>query len=226
MKDSSVVSKILEKFPIDMINDDSYFISLLFYMGLLTVEAPCRFRLKLCIPNYSIRTLYWEYLAKLIAETSPEMTVDSQLLNDAVYTLAMEGDIHRFIDYISENAFSKLSDYDLQRFDEKYIQALMLAYLFMSSAYIPMSEYETTPGRVDIFLQRSPLQPEIRYEWIFEIKYCKTSAKDDEIATKRDEGLKQLKGYLNSHRMKERPGLKAALLVFIGKNKFEITEIQ
>jgi hypothetical protein len=72
--------------------------------------------------------------------------------------------------FIAENAFGKLSDYDLQRFDEKYIQILLLAYLFMSKIYIPMSEYETGPGRADIFLQRNPLLPEIKYEWILEIR--------------------------------------------------------
>jgi hypothetical protein len=147
-------------------------------------------------------------------------------LQSAIYALAMKGDVQGFIAYISENAFSKLSDYDLQRFDEKYIQILMLAYLFMSSIYIPMSEYEAVPGRADIFLQRNPLYPEVRHEWVFEIKYCKTSARDSEIAEKRNEGLGQLKQYLQSYRIKDRPGLKGVLLFFTGKNKFEITEIK
>jgi hypothetical protein len=138
----------------------------------------------------------------------------------------MEGDVQQFIAYVSGNAFSKLSDYDLQRFDEKYIQLLLLAYLFMSKIYIPMSEYETVPGRADIFLQRNPLLPEIQYEWVFEIKYCKTSATDAEIAAKRSEGLEQLKQYFHAHRIEGRPGLRGALLVFKGKNEFEITEIE
>jgi hypothetical protein len=126
---------------------------------------------------------------------------------------------------VSESAFCKLSDYDLQRFDEKYIQILLLAYLFMSKMYIPMSEYETVPGRADIYLQRNPLLPQVRYEWLLEIKYCKTSAKDSEIAAKREEGMEQLKQYAGAHRMESRPDMKAAVLVFTGKNKFEITEI-
>jgi hypothetical protein len=87
-----------------------------------------------------------------------------------------------------------------------------------------MSEYEAVPGRADIFLQRNPLLPEVKYEWVFEIKYCKASASEAEVAAKRSEGLEQLKQYLHSRRMEGRPGLKAALLVFTGKNKFEITE--
>ncbi|MDR1222896.1 MAG: ATP-binding protein [Tannerella sp.] len=225
IRDGSIVSEILEKFPIDMIDDDSYFISLLFYMGMLTVDEPYQFQLKLRIPNYSIKVQYWEYLAKYVLTTSPDITVKSRPLQNAIYALAMEGDVQGFIAYISENAFSKLSDHDLQRFDEKYIRILMLAYLFMSNIYIPMSEYEAVPERADIFLQRNPLYPEIRHEWVFEIKYCKTSARDSEIAEKRNEGLGQLKQYLQSHRIKDRPGLKGVLLVFTGKNKFEITEI-
>jgi hypothetical protein len=143
IREGSIVSRILEKFPIDVIDDDSYFISLLFYMGMLTIDKPYQLRLKLCIPNYSVKTLYWEYLVNYIIATSPDMTIQTDILEDAIYALAMEGDVQRFISYISENAFSKLSDHDLQRFDEKYIQILMLAYLFMSNIYIPMSRTRT-----------------------------------------------------------------------------------
>ncbi|MDR0688421.1 MAG: PD-(D/E)XK nuclease domain-containing protein [Prevotellaceae bacterium] len=104
------------------------------------------------------------------------------------------------------------------------MQILLLAYLFMSKIYIPMSEYEAVPGRADIFLQRNPLLPEVKYEWIFEIKYCKASATEAEIAAKRSEGMEQLGQYLHAHRMKGRPDLRAALLIFTGKNKFEILE--
>lgn len=57
------------------------------------------------------------------------------------------------------------------------------------------------------------------------IKHCKSSAKAEEIAAKREEGLGQLKQYIYSQRMEGRPDLKAALLLFIGKNKYEIHDI-
>ncbi|MDR3246738.1 MAG: hypothetical protein LBT50_09940, partial [Prevotellaceae bacterium] len=59
-----------------------------------------------------------------------------------------------------------------------------------------------------------------------EIKYCKVADSDNEVAAKRDKGLEQLNQYIHSHRIGGRPNLKAALLVFIGKNKFEIIEIE
>jgi hypothetical protein len=88
-----------------------------------------------------------------------------------------------------------------------------------------MSEYEAVPGRADIYLQRSPLLPQIKYEWVFELKYCKTNAKEAEIAAKHDEGIKQIREYLASDRLKGHTDLKAAVIVFIGKNKYRITKL-
>ncbi|MDR3220250.1 MAG: hypothetical protein LBU22_14970 [Dysgonamonadaceae bacterium] len=85
MKDDGiVVMEILKKFSIDRINDDNYFVSLLFYMGLLTIKEPYLFQLKLGIPNYSIKTLYWEYLSTLTMNTSPKMDIESRALSEAI----------------------------------------------------------------------------------------------------------------------------------------------
>lgn len=226
MKEDGIVAEIQRKFSIDMLNDDDYFVSLLFYMGLLTVKEPYLNQLKLIIPNYSIKTLYWEYVMKMTRETSPDMNIESRLLNDAIYALALEGNPERFIAYVSENAFGKLSDYDLRRFDEKYIQILLLAYLFMSKVYVPMSEYEAVPGRTDIYLQRSPLLPQVKYEWAWELKYCKTDASEAEITARQKEGRAQVEQYITSHRLGGRPDLKAAVIVFIGKNKYRILPVE
>jgi hypothetical protein len=226
MKENGIVAELLAKFSIDMLNDDDYFVSLLFYMGLLTIKEPCFNQLKLIIPNYSIQTLYWEYFMKMTRETSPNLNIESRPLNEAIHALALDGNLEQFIAYISENAFSKLSDHDLRRFDEKYIQILLLAYLFMSKVYVPMSEYETVPGRTDIYLQRSPLLPQIKYEWALELKYCKTDASEAEITAQQEKGRTQVEQYLASHRLGNRPDLKAAVIVFIGKNKYRILPVE
>ncbi|GHV67168.1 hypothetical protein FACS1894199_12090 [Bacteroidia bacterium] len=226
IKEDGIVSELLQKFPIDMLEDDTQFVSLLFYMGLLTIKGSYLNEMRLEIPNYSIKTLYWDYIVRMVKETSPSMTIQSQSLNDSIVAMAMEGDINRFIEYVSTNAFSKFSDQDLKKFDEKYIQALLLAYLFMSRIYVPMSEYEAVPGRTDIYLQRDPRLPEVKWEWILELKYCKTAAKLGEVSKLRKEGEKQIKQYLTSHRLGNRPDLKAAVVVFIGKNKYKIVNIK
>ncbi|MDR0705635.1 MAG: ATP-binding protein [Planctomycetaceae bacterium] len=224
IKEGSIISKILEKFSMDQLNDDSYFVSLLFYMGLLTIKEPSLNKLHLVIPNYSIQRVYWEQIRLLIESNSRLIKMNTDLIEEMIDAMAMEGTIDGFIDYVSKNAFSKLSDFDLQRFDEKYIKVLLLAYLLLNDIYIPMSEYETVPGRADIFLQRNPNVPQVQYEWVLEVKYCKTNAKKTEIAQKRKEGLAQLNQYAHSQRFKDRPNLKFVLIIFIGKDKYEIVK--
>jgi hypothetical protein len=221
VKDGSIVAKIIEKFSIDILFSDEYFISLLFYMGLITIKEPCVSEVRLCIPNYSIRTVYWEYLRRLTAESSPLMSIETRPLTDAIQAMALEGDLRRYIDYVSQNAFSKLSDKDLKRFDEKYVKIMLLAYLFQSEIYIPMSEYETGSGYTDIFLQRNPRIPEIKYEWVLEIKYLKTD-EEKRIHQARQEASEQLQRYIHAFRLEGRDDLKTAIVVFIGKNKYEI----
>jgi hypothetical protein len=60
---------------------------------------------------------------------------------------------------------------------------------------------------------------------VWELKYCKTDAKEAEIAQKRKDGLEQLNQYINSSRLKDRPRLKSALLLFIGKDQYEIVTL-
>ncbi|GHT18270.1 hypothetical protein AGMMS4957_00200 [Bacteroidia bacterium] len=224
VKEGGIVSELLQKFPIDMLEDDTQFVSLLFYMGLLTIKGSSLNQIRLEIPNFSVKTMYWDYIVRMTREASPLMTIQSQPLNESIIAAAMEGDITRFIEYVSKNAFSKFSDQDLKHFDEKYIQSLLLAYLFMSKIYVPMSEYEAVPGRTDIYLQRDPRLPQVKWEWILELKYCKTTTKPAEIAKLQKEGEEQIKQYLTSHRLGNRSDLKAAVVVFIGKNKYRISE--
>jgi hypothetical protein len=224
MKEGGIVSPIISQFSLDMAYDDEYFVSQLFYLGLLTVRDVPLGHPFLMIPNYSIQTLYWDYVLKRINSTIPQITGTLTKLTNAMTALASEGNVAPFIRYISETIFSNLSDFDLRNFDEKYIQIMLLAYLFQSGLYIPMSEYETVPGRADIFLQRNPALPVAKYEWLFEVKYSKVSDSDNEKADRKKQGMEQLTEYYNSKRMSGRQNLNAALLHFIGKDEYEIID--
>ncbi|MDR2168793.1 MAG: ATP-binding protein, partial [Planctomycetaceae bacterium] len=177
IKDGGIVSRLLEKFSIDNLVDDDYFVSLLFYMGLLTINGLCDGKTQLTIPNYSIQRIYWEQVRFLISENSKLIRIDTSLLEKSIKSIAINGNINNFISYISKNVLSKISNYDLQNFDEKYIKAILLTYLILDDNYIPISESEVDSGRVDIFLQRNPKYSQAKYEWVLELKYCKTASK-------------------------------------------------
>jgi hypothetical protein len=139
--------------------------------------------------------------------------------------------VHPYIEYVCKNIFSRLSNRDLQQFNEKYIKIMLLNGLFQSKLYVPRTEKEVENGYIDIFLQRSPLLPDIKYEWVWEIKYLK---KDDAVGsrhattlqTTRDEAREQLEKYRNSREFVGRSDVRFASIIFIGKDKFEIEERQ
>jgi hypothetical protein len=82
---------------------------------------------------------------------------------------------------------------------------------------------ETNNGYIDIYLRRSPLLPDIKYEWLFEIKYVKaTDATDKSLATLRRNARKQLNSYSGSYQIKDSKDVKKAVILFIGKNKYEL----
>ena len=64
--------------------------------------------------------------------------------------------------------------------------------------------------------------PEVKYEWIFELKYFKASEKS--MANHRREAQNQLQDYGSSAMMKDRKDVKKAVILFTGKNKYELFE--
>jgi len=221
LKDDGIVTKIHSKFSIDALYRDKYFVSLLFYMGLLTIEKPTMGSVQLRIPNYSIKTVLWEYILEL-AQENAAFVINTEELERSIAALALDGQAKPFINYVSRNIFNKLSNQDLKKFDEKYIKIMLLGALFQSNVYVPVSEKETNTGYIDIYLMRSPLLPEVKYEWIFELKYFKASKKPTDAD--RQDAQNQLQNYSGSYIMKDRKDLKKAVILFIGKNKYELFE--
>ncbi|GHT43199.1 hypothetical protein AGMMS49965_16480 [Bacteroidia bacterium] len=223
VKEDGIISDILQKFSIDMLNDDDYFVSLLFYMGLLTIDQAKEGTLRLKIPNYSIKTLYWEYIARLTKENNEDVLIDFSKMKIAVRELAYRGNPVLFLDYMSENIISRLSNRDLENFDEKYLKIILLNSLFQSRLYVPITEMEVSTGYTDIWLKRSPLLPEIPWEWVWEIKYVKKSDAKS-IGEKRKEASAQLEKYRQSHLFAERADVRYLSVIFIGKDKYEMSE--
>jgi hypothetical protein len=222
-KEGGVDAEIITKFSIDRLDDDRYFVSLLFYMGLLTVDAAGRLITRLRIPNYSIQTIYWEYIMEMIAQTSPVALVNQSAINKAIQKLATEGNAGDFLEHVSRNIFSRLSNRDLEHFDEKYIKIMLLACLFQSPVYVPRSEYEVQDGFVDVYLKRHPRQSSVRYEWLWELKYLKTSERKT-LPQVRQKAQEQILRYQRDHEMGDREDLKKAAIIFIGKKEFVLIE--
>ena len=66
LENSSISVTLMSRFSIEMIHDENNFFSLLFYMGLVTIDNTDKRRAALKIPNYAIKTMYWEYMGTQI----------------------------------------------------------------------------------------------------------------------------------------------------------------
>jgi hypothetical protein len=222
-REGGIAGNVIEKFSLDKLNSEEYFVSLLFYLGMLTNGGVKEGLTYLKIPNYSIRTLYWGYLVAYIQDLE-ETQISVLELSNTLREMAFRGDIKPFLDFFSENYLKRLSNRDLLKFDEKYVKVMMLAVLFTGRLYLPVSEAETTEGYTDIYLLKHPAIQDIKFEYVFEIKYAKTDASEAEIKAKFEEALAQIERYKKDRRFAGRDDMKFAAIVFKGKGEYEICE--
>jgi hypothetical protein len=229
VQENTVLSGIISKFPLDKLHENKYFVSLLFYLGLLTIDKKEQGLLRLKIPNYSIRTIFWEYIEEMTAENNADVLIDMNEQRIALRELAYRGDPKPFLNCISKNIFSHLSNRYLRNFNEKYILIMLLNSLYQSKLYEINNELEVSQGYVDIYLQRSHLLPDIPYEWVWEVKYIKkadaNNKKTNILEKAQKEARAQLERYKKSSKFANRTDVRYLSLIFIGKDKYKIEEI-
>jgi len=217
-------SILVERFPLaEMFKEKENFVSLLFYLGMLTIKGSSRNKITFGIPNYVVQIIYWEYFLSFIRES---FNLNVQELEDCLVAMQNHGNPAPFGNYL-EKIFQKLSNRDLMNFDEKYLKAVMMSMISFDGLYYLQNEQETENGYIDILLTKNiRYADEIRYEWALELKYLKTSEKKhltEVIAT----ATKQLKNYASSEFVQSKWGggnLKKAVFVLIGKDKV-VTQI-
>lgn len=192
--DGSTAARLQSSFPLDRAYESGYFVSLLYYMGLLTLQEQEGW-LRLGIPNYAIRTLYWEAFARLLQDLHhPELP--STRVDVAIETMARRGDVAPFLTLIFTRVLRKLSNRDLIRLDEKTMKVLLLAYLSLSEVFFVWSEMELSFGYSDVVLVPNRNQPAAQVGFVIELKYLKSGAGEGEVAARLDEADAQLRRYL------------------------------
>jgi hypothetical protein len=181
-------------FPLDRAHEEGYFVSLLYYMGLLTHQWDGEW-LRLGIPNYAIRLLYWEAIARLLHDLN-HVDLDVAPVRTAQRTMAMGGDIAPFFELCFSRVVRKLSNRDLIRLDEKTMKVVLLSYLSLSEVFFAWSEVELAFGYSDLVLVPSRSQPAARTGFVIELKYLKAGASEAEVLARLDEADAQLRRYL------------------------------
>jgi hypothetical protein len=224
-----IFSEIIDRFSIDKIHEPKNFYSLLYYMGLVTIDLEEKGGLTLLkIPNYSVKTIFWEYMENIITEQNPQMIYNPDYVIMGLKSMAFYGDYQPFFDIFVNKFVSNFSNIDLEHFSEKNIKLLLLSIFMQTELYLPISETENSKGYTDIYLQRKDnLFPGIKTDWVLELKYVKQSdaEKQTVIDAKKAEALEQLKRYKTSNLFKDRTDVKYLMVNKKRKNRYISQEV-
>jgi hypothetical protein len=197
-------------FEKDFTRDD--LISLLFYLGIVTIKAAELSRFVFEPPNFVITQLYFTYFQQIILRRA-SLRADDLRIYDRVLKLAQENDIAPSIEAV-EAILLQLSNRDAVGFDEKYVKAIFASLLYPTQIYTIFSEYETNRRYVDLLLtRRPPIDP--NYQFAFELKYLKLTDAD-QLEAKKDEALAQMQAYLQHEKLRALTDLRAWIVVFVG----------
>jgi Predicted AAA-ATPase/PD-(D/E)XK nuclease superfamily len=208
------------------------FLSLLYYMGMLTIKDIRGMRWRFQVPNYVIKKLYFEYFTAIYLEKTRFANTRIPL-DDSIDNLVNEGNPDPFFKVIAHILKENHSNRDEMVYGEKHLQTLMIGILYPFEAYYIRSEMEINRGYPDIFIEKMPDKP-INYEIVLELKYVKKSAVKADRAKKKplgesllekvvEEAEIQLDGYMTSPRY-SRPDVRGFYVVFLGGEVFKWEE--
>ncbi len=204
-------------FNIDAPFTQEDFLSLLFYLGLLTVQEPLSSDWRFRIPNYVIKKLYFEYFTALFLEKT-RFAKTHQPITKSIDALVNEAKPEPFLKIVEYVLSENHSNRDELAYGEKHLQTLIVGLLFPYKAFHIHSEYEARKGYPDIFLERIPGRM-MNYEIVLELKYVKKSASKTlpEVISQAEQ---QLDTYMCSERF-SRPDVKGFSAVFLGGEVYQ-----
>lgn len=185
--------KLQTSFPALGISDDSNYQSLIYYYGMLTMGSPRGMRIRMVIPNQSVRLQYWDFIARLYQQ---EHALDISKLIDLFDSFAFDGDWQPLMRHLGKE-FERASSVRDSIGGEHNVQGFVKAYLSMCDYHVLCPEIEMNYGYSDFLMipQRDRF-PDALHSYIIELKYAKPSAPDSEIEVLSREADEQLDRYL------------------------------
>lgn len=202
------------KFEFDKGFDRDDFISLLAYMGFVTLGRKTLAGEVFVIPNYAIQEFYFHYF-KVELERRNQISIPNHTLRLAVEQLALYADFKPLIAEMVR-ALQLLSNRDAMGMDEKHVKVLLLTLLYQTQIYFVQSERELNRKYPDILLlERNPIV--VPHQHLIELKYSKKSEKEAGWLAKKQDGITQVQGYLQLPEIAKLKDLVAWVLVTNGE---------
>ena len=194
-----ILSEITQKFNPAMEFTDMDLVSMLYYLGYLTIVKEELGMPELKAPNKVMREIYSDYFIKLIDDEA-QMSIDNDEYTEILRQLALEGKIDKIVE-ILQKYLKNLSNRDYQRFDEKYVKLIFYCISMNLKLYTVKSELEVQREYPDILLV--PRDRSKGYNSIMvEFKYLK-KGEENKLKEKQKEAKEQIFKYSNYNEIKD-----------------------
>ena len=215
-----IVNTIVKKFNPAIEFTEIDMISMLYYLGYLTISGELVGIPKLIIPNKVMKEIYASYFMQLI-DKEAEFRIDSSTNQEILIQLAQEGRINKIVE-ILKIYLNNLSNRDLIKFDEKYIKLIFYCIAMNIKSYSVKSEMEVNRNYPDILLV--PRDRKKGYKAIMvEFKYLK-KGETAKLEDKQKEAREQIERYSEFDDIKDIEGLRKYTIVVAG-NELYVEEI-
>ena len=193
-----IVSEITQKFnpAIDFTETD--LVSMLYYLGYLTIAGDEIGYPILKIPNKVMKEIYSEYFLKILKE---EIKLDiNDNYTEIAREIALKGKITKIVEML-EKYLQNLSNRDYQKFDEKYVKLIFYCIAMNLKIFRLKSEMEIQRKYPDILL--IPKEKSKDYKGVMiEFKYLK-KGEETKLKEKQEEAKKQIQEYGEFKEIKE-----------------------
>ena len=215
------ITEITQKFNPAIEFGEKEMLSMLFYLGYLTIEDEVAGYTKLNIPNKVMKEIYSEYFLKILNDQE-NLDIDSKYYTEIGIEVALEGKIEKAVELL-EKYLKNLSNRDYQRFDEKYVKLIFYCIAMNLKAYTVKSEMEVEREYPDIVLIPRERNKGY-YSIMIEFKYLKKS-EEDKIKAKQEEAKEQIERYANTEELSNIEKLNKYTLVVVN-DKIYVEEVK
>ena len=211
-----IVNNIVKKFNPAIEFTETDMISMLYYLGYLTISGELIGMPELTIPNKVMKEIYADYFMQLVSQMA-EFRMNSDTNQEILIQLAKYGRIDKIVEVL-RIYLNNLSNRDMIKFDEKYIKLVFYCIAMNISSYSTKSEMEVNRNYPDILLV--PRDRTKGYKAIMvEFKYLK-KGEIAKLEDKQKEAREQIERYSKFEDIKDIEGLRKYTLVVAGNEIF------
>lgn len=196
--EGQIYAKIKAEFALQELDSYENLVSLMFYMGLLSIGDYDFGDTLLVIPNATVRQQFFDYMRKSY-DTLISWKTDENIMTDLGRALAKRGEHEPFMRYIASCMKETSDNHDFEKTGEAFVKGFILGQFGVNlNYYLSYSEYVHGHCYSDIYLEPRLGTP---HAYVLELKYCNKNSKPSQIDSLLAEARVQLPKYINDKQL-------------------------